>query len=246
MAGTKREHTLGIWALTLGYFVSYIPYSGLSKAITSGLLTQGRLIRGAELLPSGLVSTAIAVLLFITVMGWWRHGRKRRIFGLSVLFPRRQTFISGLSFATIIITTTLAYSFSGISIVLALVLMRAGVLTMSPVIDRLFHRRVRWFSWLGLGLSLISLGISFSSIHEYKLSLAALLNLAAYLSGYALRLPCMTQIAKTGEKEVAYSYFVEEQVVAMPVLVAVPAVLALIGRGYVMDQLRFGFAHLHS
>src|SRR5208282_3644856 len=118
--------------------------------------------------------------------------------------------------------------------------------TMSPVIDRLFHRRVRWFSWLGLGLSLISLGISFSSIHEYKLSLAALLNLAAYLSGYALRLPCMTQVAKTGEKEVAYSYFVEEQAVAMPILVVVPAVLALIGRGYVMDQLRLGFAHLHS
>jgi|SRR5271167_3870742 len=246
MAGTKREHTLGIWALTLGYFVSYIPYSGLSKAITSGLLTQGRLIRGAELLPSGLVSTAIAVLLFITVMGWWRHGRKRRIFGLSVLFPRRQTFISGLSFATIIITTTLAYSFSGISIILALVLMRAGVLTMSPLIDRIFHRRVRWFSWAGLVLSLIALGLSFSSIHEYQLSLAAFLNLAAYLSGYALRLPCMTQIAKTGDREVACAYFVEEQAVAMTALVLIPAVLALIGGNDTMNQLRFGFTHLYS
>src|SRR6476646_9357036 len=107
MAGTKREHTLGIWALTLGYFLSYIPYSGLSKAITSGLLTEGRLVPGPELLPSALVSTAISVLLFITMMGWWRYGRKHRIFGLNVLFPRRQTLISGFSFATIIITTTL-------------------------------------------------------------------------------------------------------------------------------------------
>jgi hypothetical protein len=163
-----------------------------------------------------------------------------------VVFPRRQTLISGFSFATIIITTTLAYSFSGVSIVLALVLMRAGVLTMSPLIDRFFQRRVRWFSWGGLVLSLIALGISFSSIHGYQLSIAALLNLAGYLSGYALRLPCMTQIAKTGQKAVAYAYFVEEQAIAMPVLALAPAVLALVGRGDIANQMRFGFTHLFS
>jgi MFS family permease len=246
MAGTRREHTLGIWALTLGYFLSYIPYSGFSKAITSGLLTGGRLIPGPELLPSSLVATAITILLFITVMGWWRYGRRRRVLGVNVLFPRRQTLISGFSFAVIIITTTLAYSFSGISIVLALVLMRAGVLTMSPLIDRIFHRRVRWFSWAGLVLSMIALGLSFTSVRGYQLSLAALLNLVAYLGGYALRLPCMTQIAKTGEKEVAYAYFVEEQAVAMPTLVVVPAVFALIGRGEMMNHFRSGFIHLSS
>ncbi len=246
MAGTKRQYTLSIWALTLGYFLSYIPYSGLSKAITSGLLTNGRLIPGPALLPSANISTAISVLLFITIVGWWKHGRKRRVLGLNVVYPRRQTLISGLAFATIIITTTLAYSFSGVSIVLALVLMRAGVLTMSPLIDRFFQRRVRWFSWAGLVLSLVALGISFSSIHGYQLSVAALLNLAAYLSGYSLRLPCMTQIAKTGQKEVACAYFVEEQAVAMPALVLAPAVLALVGRGDIANQMRFGFTHLFS
>jgi hypothetical protein len=246
MKGTKREHTLGIWALTLGYFLSYIPYSGFSKAITSGLLTGGRRVPGPELLPSSLLCTAITILIFITVMGWWRYARKRRLLGVNVVFPRRQTLISGFSFAAIIMTTTLAYSFSGISIVLALVLMRAGVLTMSPLIDRIFHRRVRWFSWAGLALSLVALGVSFSSVHGYQLSLAALLNLLAYLCGYALRLPCMTQIAKTGEKEVAYAYFAEEQAVAMPVLVVVPVLLALIGRGEMMNQLRYGFTHLFS
>ena len=246
MAVTKREHGLGIWALTLGYFLSYIPYSGLSKGVTSGLLTGGHLIPGAALLPSAAVSTAIIIPLFITVMGWWRYGRKRRALRLNVPFPRRQTFISGIGFAAIIITTTLAYSFSGVSIILALVLMRAGVLTMSPIIDRVFHRRVRWFSWAGLTLSLMALAISFSDVRGYQLSLAALLNLAAYLMGYALRIPSMTQVAKTRGREVAYEYFVEEQTVAMPVLVLVPAALALIGRGDVAYQLRFGFAHLFN
>lgn len=246
VAITKREHGLGIWALTLGYFLSYIPYSGLSKAVTAGLLRGGHPIPAAEVLASSTISTAASILLFITVMGWWRYGRKRRVFGLNVLFPRRQTIISGIGFAAIIITTTLAYSFSGVSIILALVLMRGGVLTISPVIDRIFDRRVRWFSWAGLILSLLALIISFCDIHSYQLSLAALLNLAAYLTGYSLRLPCMTQIAKTGPREVAFDYFVEEQAVAMPVLVLVPATLAVIGRSDVADQLRFGFAHLFS
>ena len=243
---TKREYTLGIWALTLGYFLSYIPYSGLSKGITSGLFTGGRLVPGCEVLPPAAISTAITIPLFITLMGWWRYGRKRRVLGLNIVWPRRQTFISGLGFAAIILTTTLAYSFSGVSIILALVLMRAGTLIMSPIIDRVFRRRVRWFSWVGLIFSLLALIISFTNTHGYQLSLAAVLNLVAYLTGYALRLSSMTEIAKTGEKSVACAYFVEEQVVAMTAIVLVPGVLALIGRGDIANQFRFGFAHLFS
>lgn len=245
MTGTKREHSLRIWVLTLGYFLFYVPYSGLSKGVTSGLLT-GRSIPGPELLPSAAISTAIVTLLFITIMGWWKYGRKRRILVLNIVFPRLQTFLSGLGFAAIILTTTLAYSFSGVSIVLALVLMRAGVLTMSPIIDRIFKRRVRWFSWVGFTMSILALVISFSSIHQYQLGLAALLNLAAYLTGYAVRLPAMTQIAKTGEADIAFDYFVEEQAVAMPVLIFAPAALALLGKMAIADQLRNGFLHLFS
>ena len=246
MTTTKREHTLGIWALTLGYFLFYVPYSGMSKAVTSGLLTGGRLIPGTELLPAAGISTGITVLLFITLKRWWKYGRKRRTFGLNLVFPRRQTVISGLGFAIIIFTTTLAYSFSTISIVLALVLMRAGVLIMSPIIDRVFRRRIRWFSWVGLVLSLVALVISFTGFRDYRLSLGALLNLAAYLCGYALRIPAMTQIAKTGEPDIALEYFVEEQAVAMPVLIFLPCLVALLGKGEIADELRAGFVHLFS
>src|SRR5215510_7533695 len=155
MVGTKREHTLSIWALALGYFLFYIPYSGLSKAVTSGLLTGGNPVSGFELLPSTVVSTAIAILLFITMMGWWKYVPRRPMFGFGLPAPNFHTVTSGLGFATIIATTTLAYSFRGVSIVFALILMRGGVLVMSPVIDRVFHRRVRWFSWTGLILSLL-------------------------------------------------------------------------------------------
>lgn len=246
MADTKRQYSLDIWALTLGYFISYIPYSALSKAITSGLLTKGHLIAGPAVLPSAVICTSISVFLFITLNRWWKYGRKFDLWGVMVPFPRRQTMISGLGFATIIITTTLAYSFAGVSIILALVLMRAGVLIMSPLIDRVFQRRVRWFSWTGFALSLIALAVSFSSTREYQLSISALLNLAAYLAGHALRIPSMTRIAKTGERGVAYAYFVEEQIVAMPALVLVPAIIALLGHGAIASQVRVGFANLFA
>jgi hypothetical protein len=243
---TKREHTLGIWALGLGYFIFYTPYSGLIKAVTTGLLPGSERVSGFVLLPSTVISTALVMLLFITVMGWWKYVRLRRVFGREVRCPNRHTFLSGICFATIIATTTLAYSFKGVSIIFALLLMRAGTLIMGPLIDRVFRRRVRWFSWAGLGFSLAALLISFLDVHEYQLSLLVVVNLAAYLVGYALRLPCMTRTAKTADKKVSIGYFVEEQMVAMPTLVLVPAILALIGQGAIMKDLRFGFTHLFN
>ena len=243
---TKRQHTLGIWALALGYFLFYIPYSGLTKAVTSGLLSGGRPVSGFALLPSTVISTAAVILLFITAMGWWKYAGRKQVSGYSIVAPSRQTLISGLGFAAIIAATTLAYSFSGVSILFALILMRSGVLIMSPLIDRVFQRRVRWFSWAGLLLSLGAVIIAFTGVKAYQLRLAALLNLACYLTGYAVRLPCMTQMAKTGQKESTLGYFVEEQLVAMPALVLAPALFALVGRGGIANEVRFGFTHLLS
>lgn len=244
MITTKREHTLGIWALGLGYFIFYTPYSGLIKAVTSGLLSHGERVSGFVLLPSTVISTALLMLLFITSMGWWKYASVRNVFGNAIRCPGRHALLSGICFATIIATTTLAYSFKGVSIIFALLLMRAGTLIMGPLIDRAFRRRVRWFSWAGLALSLAALLIAFLDVHEYQLSVLVAVNLAAYLTGYALRLPCMTKVAKTADKKISIAYFVEEQMVAMPTLVLVPAIFALIGRGTIMSDLRFGFIHL--
>ena len=243
---TNREHTLRIWALGLGYFFFYAPYSGIIKAVTSGLLSGGNHVSGFVLLPSTLIPTALAIPIFITAMRWWKYARVGKVLGITVPLPRWHTFLSGLCFATIIATTTLAYTFKGVSIIFALVLMRGGTLIMGPLIDRGFHRRVRWFSWAGLILSLSALFVAFMNVREYQLSLLAILNLAAYLTGYALRLPCMTRIAKNGDKRLSIGYFVEEQIVAMPTLVLVPSILALVGGGAIMNDLRFGFIHLFS
>lgn len=242
MNSGPRKYSSGIWGLAIGYFTFYVPYCALIKATTSGALPgMAGPIPGFHLLPVTAMATFAGMLGFITVAGWWKYVGRRRFFGVSVPFPSRHTFLSGTSFAIVIGTTTLAYTFPGVSIIFALLLMRGGVLVMSPMIDAIFRRRVRWFSWAGLSLSLIALGIAFTDVNGYTMTAAAGLNLAAYLTGYMLRLPCMTGMAKRRDKEITRRYFVEEQMVAMPVLVAIPGVLALIGKGEVMQHLRFGF-----
>ena len=240
----KRQFSLGIWWLALGYLGFYIPYSALVKAITNGAIPGMPKLSGLELLPATIIPTALVMFMFITLKGWWKYAGRRSLFGVSVPVPRWSTALSGLGFALIIGTTTLAYTFEGISIVFALLLLRGGVLVIAPIVDMLFHRRVRWFSWTALGLSLTALAIAFSDVGNYSMSIAAALNVAAYLTGYLVRLPSMTRTAKSSEKKVTYRYFVEEQLVAMPTLVLVPAFFALWGATDGMLQLRSGFVTL--
>jgi len=227
----KLPHRI-IWLFALGYFVFYAPYSALTKALTSGLLPGVPAgLSGFELLPTTIAGTLIAVAIAFVLFGAWRDLR-------GITPP---VVLSGFGTAVIIGTTTLAYTFRGISIVLALLLMRGGVLIIAPFVDRAFGRRVRWFSWTALLCSFAALAVSLAAVNDYVLTTAAAINLALYLSGYLLRLPCMTKSAKIDHFAHTRRYFVQELVVACGFLLAIPAVLAAIGAGPVMIALRRGF-----
>jgi protein-tyrosine-phosphatase len=242
MIARERWAELGIWGLALGYFCCYIPYSALVKAVADGVLPgmTGR-VSGFELLPATVLATAATMLLITTWRGWWKFAGHRAFYGLRLPWPSLWATLSGLCFAIIIATTTLAYTFVGISIVFALLLMRGGVLIIAPITDALCKRQVHWYSWAALALSLVALGVACAGVGSYTLSLAALVNLAAYLLSYVFRLYAMTRVAKSTDAMATRRYFVEEQMVAMLALVLVPALGALIGVGDSLLALRHGF-----
>jgi hypothetical protein len=242
MLKDRRQFSLGIWTLGFGYFIFYTPYSALTKAISNGLLSaDAKPVSGPEILPVSVMATVVMMFAIITMARWWRYAGRREFFGLSVPFPNRWTFLSGLCIATIIGTTTLAFSFRGISILFVLVLLRGGVLIVGPIVDASLNRRVRWFSWAAMAVSLLALLVALADVSNYKLTLFAVLDIAAYLLAYFFRLRFMTRLAKTDDKKVTLRYFVEEQIVATPILLIALAVFAAIGTGDVLTDLRHGF-----
>jgi protein-tyrosine-phosphatase len=244
MDSKSRKFNLLIWGLAVGYFTFYLPYSALIKIITKGLLPGvSPPVSGLRMLPSSLVSTALVMTLIIWLTGWWRHAERRRLFGLSVPLPGRAVALSGVGMAIIVATTALAYSFAGISILFVLLLLRGGVLLLAPAIDLACGRRVRWFSWIAGALCIAAVLLALSDVNNYKLSLAAILNIAAYLLGYMLRLPCMTQCAKCEDRATTLRYFVGEQLVSIALLITVPCILALVGWGAFGAALRQSFIH---
>ncbi len=248
MFGRRRSlHRAGVlvWLFALGYFISYIPYSALAKAMTQGYLTPGQKpVSGFAILPAVLLGTIITMPLVIAAFGGFRLTSTRQILGRYVPFPRLDTLVSGIGFAAIITTTTLAFSFAGVSIVLALVLMRAGVLTIAPAVDVMAGRRVHPYSWLALALSFLAVAVALSQVGSYALTIGAAVNLGLYLCGYFTRLNMMSRHAKVSDEAINRRFIAEECMVAMVALAVIAALIALIGGCSDAATLGCGFAPL--
>ena len=143
MGYQARHWSLGIWGLGLGYFIAYTPYSALTKAASSGLWPgMTGPVSGLQMLPASALATVLGMFGFISAMGWWKYAGRRRSFGVEFPSPSWSTFLSGLCMATIMGTTTLAFTFKGVSIVFVLVLFRGGILIIAPLVDVLGRRHV--------------------------------------------------------------------------------------------------------
>jgi hypothetical protein len=244
MSSPSRLAAFGIWLYAFGYFASYVPYSALTKALSKGLVPgMEHGVSGFVLLPSTTLASLVGMVIFLAATGWWRHAGRLQIGGLSIPAPSFWTFLSGICTATIIATTTLAYTFEGASIVFMMLLMRGGVLILAPIVDLLTGRRVQWFSMTALALSLLALVVAFAVEGEAgtQLTIVAAVDVLAYLGAYFLRLRFMSRLAKSGDRAVTLRYFVEEQLVATPAIVLALVIWAFAGHGFMAADLREGF-----
>jgi hypothetical protein len=236
------KRTPSIWWFAFGYFACYAPYSALAKAVSKGLLPNGQAaISGFALLPSTVMASCVGMFAFLTLMGWWKYATHYEVGGISIPGPTRFTLLSGITTAAIVATTTLAYTFTGVSIVFMMLLMRGGVLVIAPMVDLLAGRKVRWFSVVALLLSLSALVVAFSEKGGYDIQVVAAIDVVAYVSSYFIRLRLMSLKAKSTDENANLRYFVEEQMVATPTVLICLALLALVGQGETLEQIRYGF-----
>ncbi len=235
----------GIWAYAFGYFACYAPYTALTKAVTDGALWGlTRKVDGFELLPVTTLASLLGMVAFLTWMGWWKYAGTRTVGNFRIPVPGIWTLLSGLCTACIIATTTLAYTFSGVSIVFMMLLMRGGLLVIAPVVDLVSGRRVRLLSAAALVLSLAALLVAALGRASFTITVVAMVDVALYLAAYVVRLRFMSRIAKSNDREAAIRYFVEEQMVATPAIVIALVVAAAAGDNAMTASIRRGFTDL--
>ncbi len=236
------KQPVSIWWWAFGYFAAYLPYSALTKALSGGHL--GPPVSGNAILPLSTFASLLSMVVFMYATGWWRSATRFQLGSWSLPRPTKWTTLSGLCGATILTTTTLAYTISGVSIVFMMLLLRGGMLAMAPFIDRLSGRSVQLASWLATGLTMGSLVVTLVGRDEdFSLPFVAVVDVAAYLVAYFVRLRFMSKLAKSDDQEVTRRYFVEEQLVSTPAALFALAVLAMVGVGP-LEDIRRGFIEL--
>src|ERR1051325_453658 len=161
----------GMLGLAFGYFFWYTPYAGLTKALSSGLLPgMDKHVGGLVLLPAAALGTLIGAPVFLAMTGWWRYIGNRELRGRTRRFPSNTLIIAGFFMALVIATTTLNYTFAGVSILFMLLMMRGGVLILSPIVDTIRRRKVQVYSWLALGFSLCAVLTALADVKSYTLT----------------------------------------------------------------------------
>jgi protein-tyrosine-phosphatase len=233
-----RQAGFGMLGLGIGYFLWYTPYSGLAKAMSDGLLpmTNGP-VGGLVLLPASALGMLVAMPLTLTILRWWHYARRRDVGRVSMPFPGRETAMSAFWMALIVGTTTLNFTFPGVSILLVLVLMRIGTLIISPTVDLVRYRKIHWYSAVAVGLCVLSAVVALTDVDNYVLTIGAVASLLTYCIAYSNRFLIMSRHAKRGNNSTDRRYFVEEHMTTPVLLVAILAVAALAGSG----PLREGF-----
>jgi hypothetical protein len=242
-----RQSAFPLEGYVLLYLLAYLPNVIVTKLVTStphaGL---GRPLTGLETLPASLIINMALTWAFIWLSGWHRDANKIALGPIGLPFPTFYTFLSGLGTSLVLFTVPLSFTIPDVSIPFIQLVMRGDILIIAPLVDVMFGRRVRWWSWTALAMVLFALLITLSDRGGLKLPPIAILTVVLYTLGYFLRLFVMTKISKSGDPASVRRYFVEEKMIALPMSVVILAAISASGIGGQSGELAWGFIAVWS
>lgn len=237
-----RASAFPLEGYVLLYFLMYLPNVIITRLVaTTPNAALGRPLTGLETLPASLIISMVLTYLFIWLSGWHRDAHGVTLAGRRIPLPTRYTVLSGIGTSLVLFTVPLSFTFKGVSIPFIQLLMRGDILVIAPLVDVLFGRKVRWWSWAALVMVLVALVITLNDRGGLKLPPLAILTVVLYTVGYFLRLMVMTKISKSGDPASVRRYFVEEKIIALPLSVAVLAAISASGIGGQSGELAWGF-----
>jgi uncharacterized membrane protein YdcZ (DUF606 family) len=221
---TEEGSTGRLVQLCIGYFVLYVIYGVASKYFEP---LMGKI-------EFAVYTTSAGTLVCLSVslsLGWYRiqNSQPMKLAGRTIPSELLYIIPSGLCTAVVIPTTTLMYSLKGVSVMVAMVIMRGAVIVISRLVDALqiklgiLKKRVYWEENVGVVFALLAVAVTIffaqgeaDKVPFYR-SPEAMLILTAYLVAYAIRIYIMNYYKNTrppGTKLDNQGFFGTEQISA--------------------------------
>ncbi len=239
---TSNRSAFPLEGFVVLYLLAYLPNVIITKLVTSTVHPElGRPLTGLETLPASLIVSMVTTWLFIWLSGWHRDANGIYILGFRIPIPTFWTMLSGVGTSLVLFTVPLSFTIPDVSIPLIQLVMRGDILIIAPLVDVMFGRKVRWWSWVALVMVLIAMTITFTDRGGLHMPPIAILTIVLYTIGYFLRLIVMNKISKTGDAASVRRYFVEEKVIALPLSIVVLALISASGIGGQSNELSWGF-----
>ncbi|PIU18080.1 MAG: hypothetical protein COT18_11245 [Elusimicrobia bacterium CG08_land_8_20_14_0_20_59_10] len=250
---TRKTHdgtTERLLQYSFSYFGLYVITGFLAKYFAKVLGMGGNTYTVYNTIGGMLICNLVVVL-----WGWYRFKSSDHTTFLTVRMPREFFYIipSGICTAVIIPTTTLMYVLP-ISVMVAMIIMRASVIIISRVIDAIqirqgiLHKTVYWEENVAVVFALAAVSIKmiyvksgdFNFIHNA----AAMTILAAYLTAYSIRIYIFNYYKNTRRKDAIYDtkgFFAVEQIASTLAILTAGALLFYSVDLGVADPKSFGF-----
>ncbi len=242
---SKEGSSARLLQLCLSYFFFYV-ITGVTVKYFTGKPDLGFPgMKEVEFLTYSTLGGSALCVLVVLALRWYRSKSTQLVTWGPFTFPREYTYIipSGICTAVVIPTTTLMYTLP-ISVMVAMVIMRASVIVMSRIVDALqisqgiLHKKVYKEENIGVVFALLAASVqlvwvkpgSFDFIH----SKAAVSILGSYIVAYAIRIYIMNYYKNTRGKGVKLDnrwFFGIEQISAC-VTMALVAIVLFHGPGW--------------
>jgi hypothetical protein len=210
---TTEGSTGRLLQLCTGYYLVYIVTGLVVKAFTAAPQTPLGTppMNAIAFLGYNTLGANLTCLLPVLVLGWFRlrSVRTLRVAGLEIPSEILYIIPSGICTAVIIPTTTLMYTLP-ISVMVAMVIMRASVIIIGRVVDGLqiaqgiLLKRIYWEENAAVAFAVLAACIELFGSHTggfaFMQNRAAVIIFTSYIAAYSIRIYIMNYFKNTRPK----------------------------------------------
>jgi len=228
---TQKTHegtTERLLQYSFSYFGLYVITGYLAKYFAKTLGMGGNTYTVYNTIGGMLICNVV-----VLAWGWYKFKSTDRVDFLGMNMPREFFYIipSGVCTAVIIPTTTLMYVLP-ISVMVAMIIMRASVIIISRIIDTIqikqgvLKKTVYWEENVAVVFALVAVSIKFIYVKpgdfDFLGNAAAMTILAAYLTAYSIRIYIFNYYKNTRKPGAIYDtkgFFAVEQIASSLALI---------------------------